>query len=127
MSDTITPEERRLLRSGGYGDYERLRLLNALEQAEARAKRAESAQLHLCQRLSDIAVELGCACDNETMLLAVHDTKERAEKAEAENARLKAELEIAKQVAASAQAVAEQAWDGEIPSPLPGHKRANED
>ena len=43
MSDTttITPEERRLLRSGGYGDYERLRLLNALEQAEARAEKAE--------------------------------------------------------------------------------------
>ena len=37
MSDTITitPEERRLLRSGGYGDYERLRLLTALEAAEA--------------------------------------------------------------------------------------------
>ena len=42
MSDTITPEERRLLRSGGYGDYERLRLLNALEQAESRAEKAES-------------------------------------------------------------------------------------
>lgn len=42
MSDTmITPEERRLLRSGGYGDYERLRLLNALEQAESRAEKAE--------------------------------------------------------------------------------------
>lgn len=36
MSDTtITVEERRLLRTGGYGDYERLRLLDALEQAEA--------------------------------------------------------------------------------------------
>ena len=44
MNDTITitPEERRLLRSGGYGDYERLRLLNALEQAESRAEKAES-------------------------------------------------------------------------------------
>ena len=51
----------------------------------------------------------------------------RAEKAEAENARLRAELETAKQVAASAQAVAQEAWAGEIPSPLPGHKRANEE
>ena len=44
MSDTITitPEERRLLRSGGYGYYQRLRLLNALEQAESRAEKAES-------------------------------------------------------------------------------------
>ena len=60
----------------------------ALEQAEARAERAESAQLHLCQWLSDIAVELGCDCDNEAMLLAAHDTKERAERAEANVARL---------------------------------------
>lgn len=49
------------------------------------------------------------------------------EQAEAENARLRAELETAKQVAASAQAVAQEAWAGEIPSPLPGHKRASED
>lgn len=102
--------------------------LNAkIEQAEARAERAESAQLHLCQWLSDIAVELGCACDNEAMLLAAHEIKACAEKAEAENARLRAELETAKQVAASAQAVAQEAWAGEIPSPLPGHKRANEE
>lgn len=54
-------------------------LRNALEQAEARAERAESAQLALCQTLSDIAVELGCACDNEVMLLVVHELKTRAE------------------------------------------------
>ncbi|WP_308585051.1 hypothetical protein [uncultured Desulfovibrio sp.] len=66
-----------------------------LGEAEARAERAESAQLHLCQWLSDIAVELGCACDNEAMLLAVHEIKARAEKAEAENARLRERLEAA--------------------------------
>lgn len=48
-------------------------------------------------------------------------------KTEAENAQLRAELETAQHVAASAQAVAQEAWAGEIPSPLPGHKRASEE
>lgn len=61
------------------------------------------------------------------LLDAIEQAEARAEKAEAENARLRAELETAKQVAASAQAVAQEAWAGEIPSPLPGHKRANEE
>ena len=92
MSDTtITAEERAQWRAESRHEYTyfstdgtRLILaLDALEQAEARAERAESAQLHLCQWLSDIAVELGCDCDNEAMLLAVHDVKGRAEQAEA--------------------------------------------
>lgn len=104
MSDTITitPEERARLRaiaakpnhlSHREGIHAALNnLLNALEQSEARAERAESAQLHLCQWLSDIAVELGCACDNEAMLLAVHGLKARTEKAEVNVARLTKEF-----------------------------------
>ena len=93
MSDTtITPEEMALWRAESRHEYTyfstdgtRLILaLNALEQAEARAERAESAQLALC----DIALELGCACDNEAMLLAANGLKVRAEQAEAEEARL---------------------------------------
>ena len=101
MSDTttLTPEERAELIAHVNSGYMTIsgeglkRALAALEQAEARAERAESAQLHLCQWLSDIAVELGCACDNEAMLLAAHEIKACAEKAEAENARLRERLE----------------------------------
>ena len=69
----------------------------------------------------------GCAEMALRLLNVLEQAEARAEKAEAENARLRAELETAKQVAASAQAVAQEAWAGEIPSPLPGHKRANEE
>ena len=58
MSDTtitITPEERRLLRSGGYGDYERLRLLNALEAAEARAEQAEAQVARLTKAVKKLS------------------------------------------------------------------------
>ncbi len=122
MSDTtmITPEEREILREltsrAQASPKDMRRVLNALEQAEAerkkdlayckfefdraeqaeaRAERAESAQIHLCQWLSDIAVELGCDCDKEAMLIAAHDTKERDEKADAEVARLRERLEAA--------------------------------
>lgn len=92
MSDTttLTPEERAELIAHVNSGYMTIsgeglkRALAALEQAEARAERAESAQLALC----DIALELGCACDNEAMLLAVHGLKARAEKAEVEVSRL---------------------------------------
>ena len=55
MSDTtITPEERRLLRTGGYGDYERLRLLDALEQAEAEVARLRQLSM-TAQSIAEIA------------------------------------------------------------------------
>lgn len=92
-----------------------LRLLNALETTEAlldgsvQETRANFSAVY--QACTEIIPEL----------------KAKLEAAEAENARLLAELETAKQVAASAQAVAQEAWAEEIPSPLPGHKRASED
>ena len=57
----------------------------------------------------------------------VPELKRRAEKAEAEVARLREQLEAARQIASSAQSVAEQAWGGEIPSPLPGHLSSSEE
>lgn len=59
MSDTtITADERRLLRTGGYGDYERLRLLNALEQAESRAEKAEKELAGADAEISELRDEL---------------------------------------------------------------------
>lgn len=92
-----------------------LRLLGAFEACEADLERScEETRVNFSE-LYRMANEV------------VPELKRRAEKAEAEVARLRAELETAKQVAASAQAVAQEAWAGEIPSPLPGHKRANEE
>lgn len=55
MSDTtITPEERRLLRSGGYGDHERLRLLDALEQAEGENARLAKMVDFMAQQMADV-------------------------------------------------------------------------
>lgn len=103
MSDTttITPEERALWASTAAA---RINAVTPERQCEI------TAQERLVKALK-----------------AIEQTEARAEKAEAEVARLRAELETAKQVAASAQAVAQEAWAGEIPSPLPGHKRANEE
>lgn len=91
------------------------------EQAEARAEKVAQYAGKCAAKALDKAAQL------ETMRATLNTAESRAEKAEAENARLRAELETAKQVAASAQAVAQEAWAGEIPSPLPGHKRANEE
>lgn len=75
------------------------------------------------------AEERARAKDNSDALTAAYMSGkyDGRKEAEAEVVRLRAELETAKQVAASAQAVAQEAWAGEIPSPLPGHKRANEE
>ena len=54
---TITSEERRLLRSGGYGDYERLRLLNALESAEAEVVQLKAERRYLANALSSYGDE----------------------------------------------------------------------
>ena len=57
IDTTITPEERRLLRSGGYGDYERLRLLNALESAEAEVVQLKAERRYLANALSSYGDE----------------------------------------------------------------------
>lgn len=44
-----------------------------------------------------------------------------------ENEKLKQDLEVAKELVASAQEAAKLAWGGEIPSPLPGHPGMSED
>ena len=64
MSDTtITSEERRLLRSGGYSDYVRLRLLNALEQAEANVERLTKERDWLANQLYCPSEFTNCAVD----------------------------------------------------------------
>lgn len=93
MSDTttITPEEKAEWRSlvmpypdGTIGNQDKrmLRLLNALEQAEARAEKAEA---RVKARNKHIHTLLGEALENERNLDAM---KSRWQTAEAENARL---------------------------------------
>ena len=116
MSDTITPEERAELRELADKSY-----LLPLNEDEVPSVGFDGLT---DERIAYIAA----ACNSVPRILdALEQVEVRAEKAEAENARLRPELETAKQVAASAQAVAQEAWAGEIPSPLPGHKRANEE
>ena len=127
------------------------RFLELIEAAEARAEKAETALLKeevyseelesqiqdadgeynanwAVQAISDVARLVGVLeqCQETgddigaAVIEAVQDLK-------AENARLTAELETARQLGASAHATAQAAWGGEIPSPLPGHKHMTED
>lgn len=105
-----------------------------LEQAEARAEELEEYIAKLVCELTDGKLskpyDISVITDEVESIYRAYAEDEIAKataKTEAENARLRAELETAKQVAASAQAVAQEVWAGEIPSPLPGHKRANEE
>lgn len=102
--------------------------------AEARAEELEEYIAKLVCELTDGKLskpyDISVITDEVESIYRAYAEDEIAKataKTEAENARLRAELETAKQVAASAQAVAQEAWAGEIPSPLPGHKRANEE
>ena len=58
---------------------------------------------------------------------AMEQAEASAEKAEADVARLTKALETQRNLTASANATAQAAWGGEIPSPFPGHKPSSEE
>lgn len=141
MSDTtttITPDKRAFFRdltSRGQASPKNMRrVLDALEAAEARAEKAEDYAEKLVYAVTDgnlsNSYDVQVVADEVSRIWQSYTNQKvaavRAE-AEAERDRLRAELETARQVAASAQSVAEAAWGGEIPSPLPGHKHMTED
>lgn len=100
-------------------------LRTALEAAEARAKRAEKEEGFLTAKL----LQTGCLIIPHGSFFLENVPKIIARELQAlkaENTRLRAELETARQLAASAHATAQAAWGGEIPSPLPGHKHMTE-
>ena len=127
MSDTtITPEERAEWRSlvmpypdGKIGNQDRrmLRLIDALEVAEARAGLAENSLQESISKQAQMAAGIEKVVSaNHALAIKSKEQEERAKKAEA-----------ACQIAASAHATAQVAWGGETPSPLPGHKHMTED
>lgn len=94
------------------------RLVTALKSVHERAAELEAER----DRLRAVVAEL-----RKELRSVYADGNDRVDELSKESARLRAELETARYVAASAQSVAEAAWGGEIPSPLPGHKHMTED
>ena len=173
MSDTttITPEERTLWASVATARInavtperqceitaqDRLvKALKTLEQAEARAEKAEKELAGADAEIAELRDELEdsrgtekdapnilCAIARlvgvyehsqeigddmgEMTLDAVRDLLADKQTAEANVARLNKALETQRNLTASAHATAQAAWGGEIPSPLPGHKPPSEE
>ncbi|WP_304736538.1 hypothetical protein [uncultured Desulfovibrio sp.] len=83
----------------------------------------------LCPRDPDMALEreidaAHIAANSPEVVMADIDEILRLR---AENKKLKKELDFSRKIAAEQHEVAKQAWGGEIPSPLPGHKSMTEE
>ena len=127
-----------------------LRLLKALEATESDLERsceetrANFSELYrmanevvpeLKKRIADAEARVKAKGKHITTLMSEALENERNfdgmksqwQTSEAQVARLTKALETQRNLTASAHATAQAAWGGEIPSPLPGHKRASED